>query len=207
MLFALLNLLNNNCSATTLGLKSKLFTLILCLKSFETLDLHHKVQTLLLSDPFSLQLLVLLKLLVTHSDDLGVEGHLIHVLDVVVLLIKLGLGLGEQGFGALVLLNLDLRGRQLLGTVAVHALHLGLASLGSCLLLGLLLLSNAFRLLRVRLCNHLGSLPHASNIGSSENSSLTGGILFLFIQIISHGAELIRAHNRHVRVCWLRSGR
>lgn len=58
-------------------------------------------------------MLVLFKLLVSHSDHLGVQSHLVHMLHIVMLLIELLLSLREQTFSPLVLLNFNLSWRQL----------------------------------------------------------------------------------------------
>ena len=108
LVFTLLNLLNDHGSATLLCLCSQLLALVLGLQSLETLDLHHQVNALLLSEPLLLQLLVFLELFVTNGHDLGVQSHLVHVLDVVVFLIELLLGLSEETLSSLVGLDFDL---------------------------------------------------------------------------------------------------
>lgn len=83
---------------------------------------------------------VLFELFVSHSDNLGVEGHLVHVLHIVMLLVELLLSLGEQTLSPLVLLNFNLSRWQLRASSTVHLNHFLLASLRSRLLLGFLLL-------------------------------------------------------------------
>lgn len=90
--------------------------------------------------------LVLFQLLVPDGDNLGVEGHLVHVLHVVVFFVQLLLSLGKETISALVLLNFDFCGWEFMGTIAVHLHHLGFASLGLGLLLMHLLLLNALML-------------------------------------------------------------
>lgn len=89
----LLNLLNDYGSTTSLSLDSQTLALILSLQCLQTLDFHHEIKAFLLIDPVGFEVLVLLKLLVTDGDNLGVEGHLIHVLDIVMFFIKLLLSL------------------------------------------------------------------------------------------------------------------
>ena len=145
--FTLLDLLNDNGGTAALSLDSQAFSLVLGLQRLQTLNLHHNVQAFLLSDPFGLQLLVFLELLVPHSHDFGIQSHLVHVLHVVVLLVQLRLRLREETFGPLVLLDLDLCRRQLGAPIAVHLDHLLLTGLGSGLLLRLLLLHDLLLLL------------------------------------------------------------
>ena len=159
-----LDLLNDNGCATALGLNSQTLPLILSLEGLQALDFHHDVQAFLLGDPLRLQMFVLFELLVPHSDDLGIQCHLVHVLHVVVLLIELGLGLGEETFGPLVLLDLNLSGWQLGASVAVHLYHLLFTGLGSGLLLGLLLFHDLLLLLLLLVGLDLRSLPHTSDV-------------------------------------------
>ena len=70
--FTLLNLLNDYSCAASLGLNSQAFSLILSLECLQALNFHHKVQAFLLIDPLRLQMFILLQLLVSHSDDLGI---------------------------------------------------------------------------------------------------------------------------------------
>ena len=159
-----LDLLNDNGCATALGLNSQTLPLILSLEGLQALNFHHDVQAFLLGDPLSFQLFVLFELLVPHSDDLGIQCHLVHVLHVVVLLIELRLGLGEETFGLLVLLNLDLSGWQLGASVAVHLYHLLLAGLSSGLLLGLLLFHDLLLLLLLLIGLDLRRCLHTSDV-------------------------------------------
>lgn len=153
-------------------------------------------------------MLVLLKLLVTDGNDLGVESHLVHVLHIVMLLIKLHLSLGKQTFGTLILLDFDLGSRQFVRTAAVHRLHLGLASLGSSLLLRLLLFVDTFLRSGVLLTGHLSSLPHASDVRSGEDSSLTNffALTHCLVNVTPHLAQFVVADDCHVRVSRHRCG-
>ncbi len=78
-----------------------LLALFLLLEKLEPFDFHHEVELLLLFDVLLLELSLFLELLVANSDNLGVENHLIHLLDVVQLLVKHHLGPGEQTLGSL----------------------------------------------------------------------------------------------------------
>lgn len=162
--FTVLDLLNDDLGAAQLSLLAKLLSFVLGLERLQTLDLHHQVQAFLLSNPFGLKLLVLFELLVTYSNDLGVEGHLVHVLNVVVFFVELLLCLGEKTVGACVLLDFNLSGGHFLGSSLVHLLHSQLASLGSCLALSFLLLLDAFILLLLGLASNDCNLLHAGDI-------------------------------------------
>lgn len=83
----LLDLVDDDLGALLAGLSLLGFALLLFLQHLEPLDLHHEVQLLLLGDPLLLQHLVLFELLVADGHHLGVEHHLVHVLDVVELLV------------------------------------------------------------------------------------------------------------------------
>jgi len=169
--FTFLDLLNDNCGATALGLNSQAFALIFSLEGLQALDFHHEIEAFLLRDPFAFEVFVLCKLLVTHGYDLGVEGHLVHVLDIVVLFIELLLGLGKESFCPLVLFNFNLCRWQLRSTGAVHLHHLCFTSLGGSLLLSLLLLVNSPRLLGLLLGRNLSLLAHALEVRRSNDCS------------------------------------
>ena len=136
----LLNLLNNDSGSSTLGFLSKAFPFVLGLEGLEPLDFHHQVKALLLIDPFGLELLVLLQLLVPHSHNLRVKRHLVHVFHIIVLLVELLLGFGQEAFGSGVVFDFNLAGRQFLAPGTVHLHHFRLTCLGCSLLLGFLLL-------------------------------------------------------------------
>ena len=200
-LFTLLNLFNDNSGTTTFGIDTKLFALVLSLQGLQTLDFHHQVKTFLFLAPLCLEDFVLIKLLVTDGDNLGVEGHLIHVFDIVVLLVQLLLRVGEQTLGTLILLQLDLSCWQFRGTGLVHGLHARLAGLGLSLLLSLLLLIDAFPLRGVFLANDNSCGPHASNVCLGDNSGLTRGIILLggfAFDVGAHLSQVVIVHNRHV---------
>ena len=143
---AFLNLVNNDSGTSALGLDSQALTLVLGFESLQALDLHHDVKTLLLGKPVTLEKLVLRELLVTNGYDLSVEGHLVHVLYVVVLFVHLLLSTGKESISAKILLNLILAKRKFVGTSTVHLHHFCLASFSLVLLLLLLLLIDGFHL-------------------------------------------------------------
>ena len=93
---SLLNLIDDHQRALLLGSLALDLTLLLELKGFQTLNLHHEVEALLFFDPLLFEALGLLELAVADCDNLGVEHHLIHVLDIVMLLVHHLLSLGEE---------------------------------------------------------------------------------------------------------------
>lgn len=105
------------------------FALLLHLEGLQALDFHHEVESLLLIDPVLLKSFLLLLLPVTDSDYFGVEHHLVHVFDIVVLFVEHLLGLGQQGV-VLVRLSLLVFSLGNFGlTSLVHLKHAGFASL------------------------------------------------------------------------------
>lgn len=195
---SVLDLLDDDGGTAALSFNSQALALFFGLQSLETLDLHHQVKTFLLGNPLFLKLLILFKLLVSDSNDLGIESHLVHVLDIVMLFIQLLLGLGEKTLSSLVLLNLDLSRWQLRTPVTVHGDHLLLAGLGISLLLCLLLLLDLPLLLGLTLGDDDGARLHARDVGSGDNSGATGSSLACLLNIGSHGTEIIIVDNCYV---------
>jgi hypothetical protein len=68
------------------------------LKDLESFDFHHKIEFLLLFNPFRFKSLVLLQLFVSDSNNLGVEDHLVHLFHIIKVIVHLFLSLGEEGF-------------------------------------------------------------------------------------------------------------
>ena len=122
------------------------------------------------------------------------------MLDIVVLLIELMLGIGKQALCAFILLDLDLSGRKLLGTVTIHSLHLGLASLCLGLLLSLLLLVDALLVLLLLLSSDDSVLSHALDLGLSDNCSFACRSLARLLDVSSHRSQFIVAHDCRISV-------
>ena len=99
------NLVDQNLLALESCGNLPLLTIFLHLQKLKPLYFHHEIELLLLVEVLSLEVLLFLELLITHSDDLGVEDHLVHLLDVVQLLIKEHLGPGEHTVSSLLLFN------------------------------------------------------------------------------------------------------
>ena len=95
------------------GLLALDLALFLQLEGLESLDLHHKIKALLLLDPLLLKTLSLLELAIANSHDLGVKHHLVHVLDIVVILVQDLLSLSQQAIGLFLVNDLLLRQRHL----------------------------------------------------------------------------------------------
>ena len=145
-------------------------------------------------------MLVFFELLVTHSNDFGVEGHLIHVLHIVMLFIELSLSLGKETLSPLIRFNLNLSRWKLRapGTVRLH--HLLFTSLGSCLLLGLLLLADLLLVLdlhvRLDLCGGL----HSCDVSCGNNGSGASCTFTSLLNVSSHGSEIVIVNKSNVSI-------
>ena len=102
------DLIDNNSSSTSLCFDSCLFFHLGGLKTFESFDLHHEVKFLLFIDPLLFKSFVFLELFVSNCNDFRVKHHLVHVLDIVKFLIKLGLGLRKKTLSVLLLSSFNL---------------------------------------------------------------------------------------------------
>ena len=91
-LFTCGNLIDNYLSTTLASLSSSFFSIHLGLDSLETLNLHHHVKSLLLSQIVFFELFVLFQLYISDSEDFRGRDHLVSELNIVILLIKLDLG-------------------------------------------------------------------------------------------------------------------
>lgn len=74
-----------------------LLSLVLSLDRLQPLYLHHHVKSPLFINPVLFELPVLLQLLISDCVDLRCQHHRVHVLYVVIVLIQLVLGFGQQG--------------------------------------------------------------------------------------------------------------
>ena len=93
---SLLDLVNYDKRAHLLCLLSLHLTLFLELEGLKSFDLHHEVETLLLFNPLLLESLGLVELSVADGDYLRVQHHLVHVLDIIVVLVEHLLGLSKE---------------------------------------------------------------------------------------------------------------
>lgn len=93
---SLLDLINDDLSAHLSGLMLSHFSFFLLLENLKSLDFHHEVKLFLLFNPFLLKSLIFIELLVTDGDDLGVQNHLVHVLDIVHIIIECLLSFGKE---------------------------------------------------------------------------------------------------------------
>mmetsp|Transcript_25379 Transcript_25379/g.59027 ORF Transcript_25379/g.59027 Transcript_25379/m.59027 type:complete len:300 (+) Transcript_25379:384-1283(+) len=84
---SVLDLVNDHCCPATLIIKTALLTLFIHLQSLEPLDFHHCIKLAFLLLLFRLHLPLLLDLRIAYRDHLGVQHHLVHVLDVIHVLI------------------------------------------------------------------------------------------------------------------------
>merc|ERR1719174_690546 len=93
---AVLDLLDDHLGAAALVRDALLLALLVHLQRLQALDLHHHVQLALLLFLLLLDVPLLLDLGVADGDDLRVEHHLVHVLNVIHLLVQRLLGLLEH---------------------------------------------------------------------------------------------------------------
>ena len=91
----LLDLVNEDLLPLLQSQFAPLLTLILLLEILKSFNLHHKIELLLFLDPLLLKSDVFFKLLVPDRSHFGIEHHLIHVLDIILLFVKLHLCLGK----------------------------------------------------------------------------------------------------------------
>ena len=133
------DLVDENLCTTLASNSSSFLSLEFLLDSLKTFDFHHRVKSLLFSQPVLFEIQILFLLLVTNCVDLGSEDHLIHVLHIVVLLVHLVHGLLQE-LVLVIVLHLDFK-RCRGGPLSVLCLHAGLAGqshghLGGSLLIG-----------------------------------------------------------------------
>ena len=126
--FTLLDLVDDDFSAAVLSLFTAGLAVFLFLEILQALNLHHEVKLLLLAYPFFLELLRLDELLVADGNHFGVEYHLVHFLDIVLLFVHEGLGLGQESFDALHIDGLLCSRRQSGSTEVVVTFHGSLTS-------------------------------------------------------------------------------
>lgn len=104
---SLLDLINDDLSAHLSGLMLSHFSFFLLLENLESLDFHHEVKLFLLFNPFLLKSLIFIELLVTDGDDLGVQNHLVHVLDIVQIIIDCLLSFGKESISLVFLTDCE----------------------------------------------------------------------------------------------------
>ena len=93
---SLLDLINDDLSTLLSGSMLSNFSFFLLLENLESFDFHHQIKLFLLFNPFLLKSLIFLELFVTDGDDLGVQNHLVHVLDIVHIIIECLLSFGKE---------------------------------------------------------------------------------------------------------------
>jgi len=184
------DLVDDDSGTTSLGVNAGNFSLLGDLKSLQSFDFHHEIEAFLLVYPVCFKSNVLIQLLVSDRYDLGVEDHLVHVLDIVMLFVHLLLGFGKETLTLLPLSLLDVSCWNLGGTVLVKLLHFGLAG-GGGRHLGLFHVLLDFHLCFLLLDGlNLGGGLHASDIVGGEDGSVSGGSLS-FLHIFSHFSKFI----------------
>jgi len=100
---SLLDLINDDLSALLSGLMLSNLSFFLLLENLESLDFHHEIKLFLLFNPFLLKSLIFFELFVTDGNDLGVQNHLVHVLDIVHIIIECLLRFGKESVSLVLL--------------------------------------------------------------------------------------------------------
>jgi hypothetical protein len=113
------NLVDNNQRSLFLSLLTLYLALFLELERLQSLDFHHEIEAFLFFDPLLLESFGLIELSVTDCDDLRVQHHLVHVLNIIVVLVEHLLGLGEEAVCLFLVDNLLLSGWHLEGSFFV----------------------------------------------------------------------------------------
>lgn len=183
---SLLNLINYDQRPLSLGVLSLDLPFLLVLEALESLDLHHEVHSLLLSPILLLQPFLLLQLPVPDGHALRVDHHLIHVLNVVLLLVELGLRLLEDGLGHGLAVDLVLVLGDLHGPLLVQHLHLGLPGLRVDLLLLLLLAEELLVLDLLLLGQDLSRALDPVELGLRDDDSVHLDPLLSFLPDLSN---------------------
>ena len=120
---SLLNLINNNFSALLSSLMFSIFSLLLFLKNFQSLNLHHQIKFLLFINPLLLQSFVLLKLFVSNCHNFWIQNHLVHLFHIIHFFIKFFLSFWKKGLILWILNFLMVRWLHFLGSLSIHLLH------------------------------------------------------------------------------------
>lgn len=126
----LLDLVNDNEGTFAASVHTYFLTFFLDFKALQTFNFHHKIEFFLFINPLTLKLFVFLKLFITDSDNLGVEHHLVHVLDVVELFIHLSLGFRKDTNILISLGLLNIVGLNFSSALSIKGHHAFLACLG-----------------------------------------------------------------------------
>ena len=186
---ALLDLINDDLGSLLASLSLANLTLLLFLKDLEALNLHHEVELLLLLKIFMLEALVLLQLLVTNCDDLGVEHHLVHVLHIVEVIVHLLLGAGQESLVLGIFRLLVVAGGLLSGTPGIELLHFSLAGLRLSESSRLLLLKELLLLDHLILGLDSSCVSDAIKVALRDND---GVILVFRLDFASDATQLIK---------------
>lgn len=105
LMIPILDLVSDHLFASHCSILLHPVSIFFLLERLETLNFHHDIHFLLLFDVFTLQDLGLLKLLISHSDNLRVEHHLVHLLNIVKLFIQEHLSSRQEAVCSLLLFN------------------------------------------------------------------------------------------------------
>jgi hypothetical protein len=143
------DLVDDNLSASLSSLCCTLLPIHLLLDSFQTLDLHHHIESLLLLDPVLFEKSILFQLPVPNSHDFRLENELVHPLHIIVSFVNRILNIGQKRV-VLIRLDFDLK-RCILLPLSVLSLHLVFTRIGCSHLLCLLFIHHGSLLLHLLL--------------------------------------------------------
>jgi len=185
---SLLNLINNDLGTLLSSICFSDLSFFFFLENLESFDFHHKIQLLLFLYPLLLKSLILFKLLVTNCDNLCVEDHLVHLLDIIKLIIKLLLRLGQKGLILSHLVLLLRCGLHFLSSSLVHFDHLFLL----CFRLGkgssFLLIGQSLFLQELVFGFDSGGVLDSIQVIFSDDY---GVVLVVLFSLLSDGSQLV----------------
>ena len=105
------------------------FSFLLFFEYFQALNLHHQIKLLLLLDVLCLKFFILLELFVSNGDNLRVQDHLVHVLNVIEIIIHFLLSLRSEIVVLGGLAFLPLSWLNFFSSFGIHFEHLSFFSL------------------------------------------------------------------------------
>jgi len=166
-------LVDDDASSAVLSFFAANLAVFLFLEVLQALDFHHEVELLLFSDPFFLEFLTFDELLVTDGDNFGVEDHLVHLLNIVLLFVHESLGLGEKGLNTFHVFGLLLSRGESRSTGSVVNLHVGFTSVGASTRLFQLRLSKSGILLLLFSRDDLAGVSDSVELSLSDDGAVS----------------------------------
>mmetsp|Transcript_22904 Transcript_22904/g.26270 ORF Transcript_22904/g.26270 Transcript_22904/m.26270 type:complete len:224 (-) Transcript_22904:105-776(-) len=197
-----LNLLDNNECALPLRIFAFLLDLLFMLDILQPFNFHHDVEPAVLFSVLVLESLLLLELLIPDGDALRVEDHLVHRLNVVLLLVKDLLGHREHADLLLLILDFELVRREFVVALFVHLVHAFDPRVVKGLLRFLLALHELGLLFLLLFRHYYAGLPDSVDFGLRQDHGVAlqplHGVLTYSPQLVD--GEDRRASFRHLRL-------